>query len=73
MRSVMVYQIYLKGHLEPDWSEWFDGLEIANLETGETVLSGPITDQAALYRILIKIRDLGLPLLSLSSREGSYW
>ena len=54
----------MKGHLDRGWSEWFDGLEIANLQNGEAVLSGYIVDQAALHGVLIRIRDLGLPLES---------
>ena len=60
-----VYQIVVKGHLDSEWSEWFDGLTITLLDNGKTILSGPIVDQTALHGVLIKIRDLGLPLLSL--------
>ena len=60
-----VYQIVVKGHLDSEWSEWFDGLTITLLDNGETILSGPVVDQTALHGVLIKIRDLGLPLLSL--------
>lgn len=68
MGADTTYQILLKGYLEPEWSEWFDGLQIEYLESGETQLSGPIVDQAALYRVLLKIRDLGIPLISLNQR-----
>ena len=61
-----VYQIVVKGHLESEWSEWFDGLTITMMDNGETILSGPLIDQTALHGVLIKIRDLGLPLLSLT-------
>ena len=64
-----VYQIVVKGHLDSEWSEWFDGLTITMVDNGETVLSGPIVDQTALHGVLIKIRDLGLPLLSLMRIE----
>ena len=64
-----VYQIVVKGHLASDWSEWFDGLAIAQTSTGETILSGPLADQSALHGVLIKVRDLGLPLLSLTRIE----
>ena len=64
-----VYQIVVKGHLDREWSEWFDGLTITLVDTGETILSGPIVDQTALHGVLIKIRDLGLPLLSLTRIE----
>ena len=61
-----VYQIRVKGHLDGHWSEWFDGLVISNLKNGEAVLSGEIVDQAALHGVLIKVRDLSLPLLAVS-------
>ena len=61
-----VYQITVKGHLDSEWSDWFDGLTITMVDNGETILSGPIIDQTALHGVLIKIRDLGLPLLSLT-------
>ena len=64
-----VYQIVVKGHLDPEWSDWFDGLSITMVDNGETILSGPIVDQTALHGVLIKIRDLGLPLLSLTRTE----
>ena len=59
-----VYEIRVKGHLGGRWSEWFDGLEITNLENGEALLSGEIADQAALHGVLAKVRDLGLPLVA---------
>ncbi len=69
-----VYQITVSGHLDSTWSEWFDGLTITPVDSGETILTGPIVDQTALHGVLIKIRDLGLPLLRLSrielEREG---
>lgn len=65
-----VYQIVIKGYLDSEWSDWFDGLSITLAENGETILSGPIVDQTALHGILIKIRDLGLPLLSLARVEA---
>ncbi len=58
------YEIRLKGHLDHRWSHWFEGLVIALKDNGETLLSGPVVDQAALYGLLIKVRDLGLPLVS---------
>ena len=64
-----VYRITIKGHLDSEWSDWFDGLTITLVDTGETILSGPIVDQTALHGVLIKIRDLGLPLLELSRVE----
>ena len=64
-----IYQIVVKGHLDSEWSDWFDGLTITMVDNGETILSGPIVDQTALHGVLIKIRDLGLPLLSLTRIE----
>ena len=58
------YEIRVKGRLGSEWSAWFDGLTVTNRPRGETVLSGLVVDQAALHGILSKIRDLGLPLLS---------
>ena len=64
-----VYRITIKGHLDSEWSDWFEGLTITHMDNGETVLTGPIVDQAALHGVLMKIRDLGLPLLSLARTE----
>jgi ABC-2 type transport system ATP-binding protein len=63
------YQITVKGQLDGEWSEWFDGLQVSPTSTGETVLSGPIQDQSALHGVLVKVRDLGLPLLSVTRAE----
>jgi hypothetical protein len=60
----MVYQIRIKGHLGPGWTDWFDGLTITLEENGDTLLTGPVVDQAALHGLLRKVRDLGMPLLS---------
>jgi hypothetical protein len=69
-----VYQIRLKGHLDSQWTDWFDGLSISLEEDGTTLLTGPIIDQAALHGLLKKIRDLGMPLISIcpvySSRKA---
>jgi hypothetical protein len=62
----MVYQIRLKGHLGRQWTAWFEGLSITLEENGETLLTGPVVDQAALYGLLRKMRDLGLPLLTVT-------
>jgi hypothetical protein len=59
------YEITVRGHLDGRWSEWFNGMDVQNLPEGKTVLRGPVIDQAALHGLLIKIRDLGLPLISL--------
>lgn len=58
-----MYQFRVKGYLDPQRSDWFDGLTINHNEQGESILCGSIIDQAALYGILAKIRDAGLPLL----------
>jgi len=63
---VSFYEIRVKEHLDERWSDWFDGLEITNLENGETVLSGEIVDQAALHGVLAKVRDLNLALVAVS-------
>lgn len=59
----MIYQIRLKGHLDSQWTDWFEGLTVT-LENGDTLLSGPVADQAALHGLLKKVRDLGMPLVS---------
>jgi hypothetical protein len=58
------YLITVRGHLEDHWSAWFDGLTITHRDNGEALLAGPVMDQAALHGLLIKIRDLGLPLIA---------
>ena len=63
----MVYQIRIKSHLGSDWTDWFEGLTITREANGETLLTGPVVDQAALHGLLKKVRDLGMPLLSLNS------
>jgi hypothetical protein len=60
------YCIRVRGHLDDRWSEWFEGLVIQRRDDGTTVLIGPVTDQAALHGVLARIRDLGLPLLSVN-------
>jgi len=60
----MVYQIRIKGHLGHQWTDWFEGLTITLEEDGETLLTGPVVDDAALHGLLKKVRDLGMPLLS---------
>jgi hypothetical protein len=62
----LVYQIRIKGHLGREWTDWFEGLTITALDNGETLLTGPVIDQAALHGLLKKVRDLGMPLLSVS-------
>ena len=58
-----VYQIRVKGNLDRKWSDWFDGFAIVSQADDETLLTGPVADQAALHGLLAKVRDLGLPLL----------
>jgi len=62
-----VYQIRLKGHLGLQWADWFGGLTITLEEGGDTLLTGLVADQAALHGLLKKVRDLGMPLLSVNS------
>ena len=59
-----LYEIRLKGHLGSQWTDWFEGLTITLEEDGDTLLTGPVVDQAALHGLLKKVRDLGMPLLS---------
>ncbi len=65
-----IYQIRIKGHLNTLWSDWFEGLTVTLEANGETLLSGPVVDQAALYGLLKKISNLGLPLLSINRVES---
>ncbi len=65
----IVYQIRIKGHLDREWTDWFDGLTITLEEDGDTLLTGSVVDQAALHGLLKKVRDLGLPLVSISPIE----
>jgi hypothetical protein len=62
--QLMIYQIRIKGHLGRQWIEWFGGMAITTVEDGETLITGPVADQAALHGLLKKIRDLGTPLIS---------
>jgi hypothetical protein len=64
-----VYQIRLKGQLGAQWAEWFEGLTITLADSGDTLLTGPVVDQAALHGLLRKVRDLGMPLLSVNSLD----
>jgi hypothetical protein len=60
------YEIRLKGHLDSRWAAWFDGLSLTNEGDGTTLLRGPVADQAALHGLLQKVRDIGLPLVSVT-------
>jgi hypothetical protein len=60
----VIYQIRIKGHLGCEWNDWFDGLTIKLEDNGDTLLTGPVVDQAALHGFLRKVRDLGMPLVS---------
>ncbi len=59
-----LYEIRLKGHLDDRWGAWFGGLTLTREDNGETLLTGPVVDQAALHGLLRKVRDLGMPLIS---------
>ncbi len=63
------YEIRLKGQLESRWAAWFDGLTLTNCNDGTTVIHGPVVDQSALHGLLQKVRDLGLPLISVTRVE----
>ena len=65
----MLYQIRVKGHLGREWTDWFEGLTITLEENGDTLITGPVADQAALHGLLRKVRDLGIPLLSVQGIE----
>ncbi len=61
-----LYEIRLKGHLNNRWANWFEGLTITLEDNGDTLLTGPVIDQAALHGLLKKVRDLGMPLISVN-------
>jgi len=65
----VVYQIRINGHLDLQWADWFEGLIITLEEDGNTLLTGAVLDQAALHGLLKKVRDLGMPLVSVNRKE----
>lgn len=65
----MIYQMRVKGHLGSVWTDWFEGLTITREDNGNTLLTGPVIDQAALHGLLKKVRDLGMPLVSVNRVE----
>ena len=64
------YEIRLKGHLDSRWTAWFEGLNLTNESDGTTIICGPVVDQAALHGLLQKVRDLGMPLVSVTQVES---
>ena len=66
-RQSTIYQIRVKGHLGSQWTDWFGGLTVTLEDNGETLLTGPVVDQAALHGLIKKVRDLGMPLVSVVS------
>jgi hypothetical protein len=64
------YEIRVKGHLDSRWAAWFDGLSLTNSSDGTTIICGPVADQAALYGLLQKVRDIGLPLVSVTQVQA---
>ncbi len=62
----LIYQIRIEGQLGPQWADWFEGLTITLEEDGDTLLTGPVVDQAALYGLLKKVRDTGLTLIAVN-------
>ncbi len=65
-KQSLIYQIRIEGHLNHDWTAWFDGMIVTLEKNGETLLTGPIPDQSALFGLLRKVRDLGIPLVSVN-------
>jgi hypothetical protein len=68
-RQPTAYQIRIKGHLGREWTDWFGGLTITLEDNGDTFLTGTVVDQAALHGLLKKVRDLGMPLISVNKVE----
>ena len=68
--EAMMYQLRLQGHLGLQWTAWFEGMTITLEDNGDTLITGPVADQSALHGLLKKVRDLGMPLLSVTSVES---
>jgi hypothetical protein len=68
--SMAIYCIRVRGQLGSEWSDWFEGLQVTPLDSGDTDLQGPLPDQAALHGILAKLRDMGLPLVSVNQENN---
>ena len=66
-----LFEIRLQGHLDTRWASWFDGMSLTLTENGETALTGPVADQATLHWLLKKVRDLGLPLISVQAKKSN--
>jgi len=71
MRKPDEYRIHIQGHLDPQWSDWFERMTLTHNADGTTTLTGPVVDQAALYGLLDKLRDLGVQLISVQPGELS--
>jgi hypothetical protein len=72
MKTTNVYEIRIKGYLEEEWGDWFDGMSITHVENGETTLTGLIVDQPALFGLLFKVNSLNLILLSVNIVSGAW-
>jgi hypothetical protein len=70
--SASCYEIRIDGHLTSRWAAWFDGLTLTHLDDGTTLIDGVVVDQSALHGLLQKVRDLGLPLISVTPVEGTH-
>ena len=72
MTETETYEIRIQGHLAERWSAWFDGMDVTAADDGSTLIRGQVADQAALHGLIQKVRDLGLPLISVThTRTGA--